>query len=149
MNLLIVDESSAVRDRLAKLLAGVSNLELMQAASVAKGIESMRDVAPDVIVVDILLPDGSGIGILKRAKQLFSSVTVFVNSNYTDYRSYSLAAGADAFFDKSFDFDALIQALQQMSARFSMTPGRLVAGPLGATESAAVAMLERTDTHHD
>ncbi len=144
MNLLIVDESSAVRDRLAKLLAGVSNLELMQAASVAKGIESMRSVAPDVIVVDVLLPDGSGIGILKRAKQLFSSVTVFVNSNYTDYRSYCLSAGADAFFDKSFDFDALIQALQQLSARFATRSDRI-----DARGSGGLGLRDRPAMHDD
>jgi len=144
MNLLIVDESSAVRDRLAKLLAGVSNLELMQAASVAKGIESMRDVAPDVIVVDILLPDGSGIGILKRAKQLFSSVTVFVNSNYTDYRNYCLNAGADAFFDKSFDFDALIHALQKLSTRIATRPDRL-----DAQGSGGPGLSGRPDMHDD
>jgi len=139
MNLLIVDDSSEVRERLAALLAGVSNLELTEAASVTKGIESMRRAAPDLIVVDILLPDGSGIGILKRAKQLSSSVTVFVNSNYTDYRSYALNAGADAFFDKSFDVDALIQAVQLLATRFTAAAGLAAVVPSGAPGAAASA----------
>jgi DNA-binding NarL/FixJ family response regulator len=66
--------------------------------------------ALDLVVVDIFLKSGSGLGVLKAAAALPASVKLVVLSNYAtpDMRRKCLELGADRVFDKSNEIDALI-----------------------------------------
>jgi DNA-binding NarL/FixJ family response regulator len=67
--------------------------------------------AVQLVIVDIFLKRGSGLGVLKAAQQLGPRCTLVVLSNYatSDIRARCLALGAKRVFDKSTEIDALIE----------------------------------------
>ena len=73
---------------------------------------------PDVVVLDIEMPRGTGLDVLKnlRHDQSGPVVIVFTNFPYPQYRKRALAEGADFFFDKSTEFEALRELLRKLAA---------------------------------
>lgn len=111
MRLLIVDNSRAVRMRLSDVLASIPSIEVIQAAELSAGFDQLRQFTPDAMVLDLKFPGGNGLDLLCYAKQNFPSVIILVNSNAICYRQHCLALGADFFFDKSLETDALIDTI--------------------------------------
>ena len=64
----------------------------------------------DLVIVDIFLKQGSGLGVLRAARELHKPMMMIVLSNYAtpDMRRKCLAMGASRVFDKSNEIDALI-----------------------------------------
>ena len=75
----------------------------------AEALELLPQSKPDVVVVDMRLPDGDGLDVLRAAKRLQPRPTVVVLTNYAydQLRSKCLEAGADEFLDKRTQFDRL------------------------------------------
>jgi DNA-binding NarL/FixJ family response regulator len=80
--------------------------------------ESIVRTKPDVIILDIFLTGGSGIHVLKniRAKQITSKVIMLTNYAQDEYRKKCFEEGADFFFDKSIEFDKVVDVIQRLSA---------------------------------
>lgn len=72
----------------------------------------------DLVIVDIFLRQGSGLGVLRAAQKQVNGRRLVVLSNYAtaDMRSTCLALGADAVFDKSHEIDALIRYCGRLAA---------------------------------
>lgn len=112
MKLLIVDNSSAVYRRLIELLGGVESLTALSVArSLAELPEKLLQLKPDAIVLDIDLPDGSSLAHIKDIRAVLPTVRIYLFSNHNDYKSLATSLGADAFFDKSLEFEQLIDQL--------------------------------------
>lgn len=112
MKLLIVDDSSAVYGRLLEMLGGVEHLTALAVARSLNGaVEKNRLLRPDAVVLDVRLPDGSGLDALALIKQDSPNTRVYMFSNQIEYREKALRAGADGFFDKSMEFEALVAQL--------------------------------------
>ena len=73
--------------------------------------------AVGLVIVDIFLKRGSGLGVLKAAQHLGPHCSLVVLSNYAtkDIRSKCLALGARRVFDKSTEIDALIQYCSELA----------------------------------
>jgi DNA-binding NarL/FixJ family response regulator len=86
------------------------------AEDVPQAVESVAKLRPDVVILDIQMPGGSGIDVLETIKKNKPSpiVIMFTNYPYPQYRNKCLAAGADFFFDKSLEFDALTDTLKNL-----------------------------------
>lgn len=71
-----------------------------------------------LVIVDIFLRSGSGLGVLRAARNKLPKRHMVVLSNYatTDIRSTCLALGAEQVFDKSTEIDALILYCQTLAA---------------------------------
>ena len=71
---------------------------------------SARDHACDLVIIDIFLKRGSGLGVLRAAAELRKPMSLVVLSNYAtpDMRRKCLELGASRVFDKSNEIDALI-----------------------------------------
>lgn len=116
MTVLIVDDAQALRERLAALIAEIEGYEVVGQAvdfSEAKGF--LENMMPDVVVLDIRLPDGSGIDLLKmirKSRDPQPEVIVFTNYPYPQYRDRCLDLGANCFLNKSDDFDKLEDILE-------------------------------------
>lgn len=112
MKLLIIDDSSAVYRRLIELLGGV---ERLTALSVARSLHDMaakcREFQPDTVVLDIDLPGGKGLGAIRTVKSICPAANLFIFSNHVACRDMALAQGADAFYDKSLEFEQLVARL--------------------------------------
>jgi DNA-binding NarL/FixJ family response regulator len=71
----------------------------------------------DLVIIDIFLKGGSGLGVLKSLKALNSRAKLVVLTNYatSDMRRKCLELGANKVFDKSNDIDTLIQYCNQLA----------------------------------
>ncbi len=115
MRVLIVDDSEALVQRLAFILATVPELEIIgSAGSVAEAVLKIREGKPDVVILDIGIPGGSGIDVLEVLKQDALTPLVIVLSNHSgrEYRSKCLGNGARYYFDKSDEFDKVAGVLR-------------------------------------
>ena len=106
----VADDSLIIREHLVTMLEELIDVEIVgQAGTVAEAINAIEKLQPDVVILDIRLPDGSGIDVLQTIKQDEPAPVVIVLTNYTypAYRQKCLRAGADFFLDKSTEFDQI------------------------------------------
>ena len=122
----LVDDSERIRSRLAEMLGEIPNVEIAFAAD-TEG-EAIRLIAQeewDVLILDLQLRLGTGLGVLKAMQGLRGRdervAMIFTNYGFRQYRDRTLALGADYFFDKARDFDALRTALTERAAQAAGT----------------------------
>jgi DNA-binding NarL/FixJ family response regulator len=113
---LIVDDMPQVRQDLRLLLQLSNQLEIVGEA--ANGLEAIRQAEalhPDVIVIDLVMPEMDGCQATRLLKErgLASKVIVLSIHADPDYIESSLKAGADAYIQKGADFSILIRAITQ------------------------------------
>ncbi len=116
----IVEDSPVIRDSLIATLEELVSVKVVgtaedEAGAVQWMLQSKQPV--DLMIIDIFLKSGSGLGVLRAASALPPSVKRVVLSNYAtvDMRRKCMALGADRVFDKSHDIDALIAYCSQLS----------------------------------
>jgi DNA-binding NarL/FixJ family response regulator len=93
-----------LRVRLRELVERNEGLHVTgEATSVLEALSAIERQRPDVVLLDLALPDGSGVDVLRAIRPLSSRPIVIVLTAQTDpvYRKSCLAAGADYFFTKS------------------------------------------------
>lgn len=118
IRVVLVDDSDIVRERLRAMLGEVAGIEIVgESRDSVEAIDSIRKLNPDAVVLDIRLPNGSGIDVLQRVKEDNPSTTVIMLTNYPypQYRRKCLEAGADFFLDKSTEFDKLPEILRHLN----------------------------------
>ena len=117
LRVFIADDSVLVRERLQARLAELEGVELVgQSGNAPEAIEAMRQLRPDVAILDIRMPGGNGLRVLEAVKagQAPSVVIMLTAFAYPQYRSRCLAAKADYFFDKATEFDQVFIMLEQL-----------------------------------
>lgn len=100
------------------MLAELDNVEVVgEAASIAAALRAIPTLRPDVVILDIKLPDGSGIALLEAIKRLAPATIVTMLTNYPSdqFRQRCLAAGADFFLDKSTEFEEIPAILRRLT----------------------------------
>ena len=126
MRVLIADDSEPLVQRLAAKLGEVSGIEIVaQTGTVAEAAEAVRSLNPDVVILDICMPGGSGIDVLKGMKRdlLTPIVIVLTNYGYPQYRKKCLQLGARFFLDKSAEFERVSEALRNLIQSPSASTG--------------------------
>jgi DNA-binding NarL/FixJ family response regulator len=122
MRVLIVDDSAALVQRLRSSLAEVPGLEVVgQADNAGDATRVIREARPDVVILDIRMPGGSGIEVLEGLKKnpLPPLVIMLSNYSYQQYRRKCLASGARFYFDKSNEFHKVAEVLRDLMAAAS------------------------------
>ena len=112
MKVLIVEDSAVVRAALTRLLAAIDQVEIVgEAGNAAEAISLTRKLRPDALILDIRLPDRSGVEVLKTVKRSVHApmVVVLTNNYYPELERKCLDEGADFFLDKAKDFGKLFQ----------------------------------------
>jgi CheY-like chemotaxis protein len=113
---LLVEDSAVLTRRLIDLLSEPGRIEVAaQAATQSEAVSRLAERAFDVLVVDIELAEGNGVGVIRHARQLYppdAQPLIVVLTNYaSDFvRDHCFAAGADYFLDKMRDI-ALLKAV--------------------------------------
>lgn len=133
LRVFLADDSQAFIERLAALVSDLPEVELVgKAGDVPGAVKGIRDSSPDAVIVDLHMPGGTGMDVIDAAKRARPAPAVIVlsNSSYAQYRTRCQAAGADAFFDKSTEFDRLPGALVQLSEGFRQSGGAQGRAPL-------------------
>jgi DNA-binding NarL/FixJ family response regulator len=126
LNTFIVEDSPVIRDNLIATLEELVPVRVVgfaedEATALAwlQQDQAQRDATPiDLVIVDIFLKGGSGLGVLRRASGLPPRARLVVLTNYAteDMRRRCLELGADQVFDKSGEIDALIQYCARLAA---------------------------------
>jgi DNA-binding NarL/FixJ family response regulator len=121
LGVFIADDSPVVRERLTELLSGLDGVSIVGEAvdvpTAERGIEAAR---PDVAIVDIRMPGGTGIDVLRHVKKGQPGgpcCIVFTDFGSPQYRKACADAGADFFFEKGTDTRRLADALRMLAAR--------------------------------
>jgi two-component system, OmpR family, response regulator len=120
----IVEDNVTIRDNLVDALqelASVTTLGWAETENDAKGWIAGHRGRWDLMIVDLFLKQGSGLGVLEACQDRGREQRVVVLSNYAtpDMRKRCAQLGADAVFDKSNEIDALVDyclALRQRPA---------------------------------
>jgi len=117
IKVLLADDSSLVCDRIESILSDYHQVEIVGKAN--SGLEAIKSVVctkPDVVVLDIRMPEGNGIHVLETIKNAHPQTTVIMLTNYPylQYRKICLDAGADYFFDKSNEFLEVVEVIKDL-----------------------------------
>lgn len=118
VRLLIVDDSEVVRAGLRTLLGGEPSLEVIaEVGTVAAGLDGCRRLQPDVVLLDIRLPDGSGIEACRRIRQEFPEVHVLILTSVIDDTVVddAIRAGAHGYLLKEIDGRGLVNAIREVA----------------------------------
>lgn len=111
----IVDDHSLMREGLSRILQMESPLKIVKkAATGAQMLENIEKEAVDVVLLDINMPELSGIEVLKRIKQVREDIKVIMLTVH-DNREYlmeSLNCGANGYMLKDAESDELVKAIQ-------------------------------------
>ena len=115
LRVFLVEDLSSLRSLLEELFAAIGGLRLVgSAVTEAEANLWLADHAGgwDLVVVDLVLEQGSGMGVIRRARQISPQARVVVFSSYATpaMREHCLRMGADAAFDKG-DTEAFIRWL--------------------------------------
>jgi two-component system response regulator PilR (NtrC family) len=108
VNLLIVDDESSLRDFLG-IVFEQEGWHAESAGSLAEALPAVQRTEPDVVLCDLMLPDGSGIDLLRDIKAFNPSIAVIMITAYTSTQSAvdALKAGAFDYIAKPFDIEEL------------------------------------------
>jgi DNA-binding response OmpR family regulator len=134
MKLLIVDDDRALRDALRRVL----NLAGYEVVATAAGLEALgllAELAPDALILDIGLPDVSGLEVCRRLRAQGQRLPVLMLTarDAVENRIDGLDAGADDYLVKPFDIGELIARIRALLRRSAPDDG--AGDPSGERES--------------
>jgi DNA-binding NarL/FixJ family response regulator len=117
LKVFLADDSAAIRERVAALLAGPGLAIVGEGVSPAACIAGILGARPDVVVLDAQLEGGTGLDVLRAVRRAAPGIAfvVFTNNAGPAYRKRYLAEGAVGFLDKSSEFDQLAGAVGRAS----------------------------------
>lgn len=120
LNVFLVDDSILIRNRLRELFSTLPSVDICgEADNAQQAISRIRDSAADVVILDINLHESSGLEVLTDIKSSAPSPLVIMLSVYSrrDVGEQYLKAGADHYFEKSGDFDQILNLLEEIGQR--------------------------------
>jgi DNA-binding NarL/FixJ family response regulator len=115
---LVVEDSLLIIERILRILNEADNIKMViHAANYAESQKMINEIEADIILLDLNLPDKSGIELLKEIKTSHPQIKVIVLTNHANdnYREICTYMGADHFFDKSSDFDKIPGTISAMN----------------------------------
>jgi len=132
IRVLVVDDIPETRDHLTKLLGFEGDIDVVgSAASGREALEMAARLSPDVILMDINMPDMDGIAATEQLSSAVPAAAVVMMSvqGEADYLRRSMLAGAREFLVKPFSSDELTASIRQVSARERDKQSRMAAAP--------------------
>ena len=119
IRLLIVDDHSVVREGLRAFLRLQQGIEVVgEAAGADEAVRVVATSAPDVILLDLVMPQGDGIGAIRRLLEVAPGVRVLVLTSFADDAQIfaAMAAGAAGYLLKDVDPQALADGIRDVHA---------------------------------
>jgi|SRR5579859_8095027 len=120
MRVFIVDDSSVILERLTLLLHDIPGIDLVgHATDVPQAVQRVLETNPDALVLDLHMPGGTGLDVLRAIRPVRPGIHVLVFTNYSqdEYRQRCLTAGAEYFLDKSTEFEKIPSILRELAQK--------------------------------
>ena len=117
--LLIIDDDAHLRESLAEVLE-LDGFECHQAGDAGKGIAEAGKVNPDVVIMDIQLPDSSGFQICQELrKRSKTTILIMMTGRFlsAEEKKQGFELGADEYITKPFDLAELSVRIKQLLSR--------------------------------
>lgn len=114
IKLLLVDDHPVVRNGLHRIAELEPRLNIVgEAATMFSALEAAKRLSPDVILMDVRLPDGDGIAACRRIKGLLPETRVLFLTSYADNQFVlaAMAAGAEGYLLKESDSQRIVDAI--------------------------------------
>jgi DNA-binding NarL/FixJ family response regulator len=115
LQVVIADDAEEIRSLLDLVLSEIEGIAISGKAK--DGVEALmmvEELHPDVLVLDVSMPDKSGIEVLQELRKDDRPTTIIMFTIDPELREYSLKAGADYFLSKN-EIGDLVEIIQQLS----------------------------------
>ena len=149
--ILIIDDDEGVRRFLRTVLKG-QGYSIVEAGTVAGGVEAITRAVPDVVLLDLGLPDGDGLEVLAAipADRRVPVIVLSARGQEGD-KVIALDSGADDYLTKPFGASELMArirvALRKQAQSESSTPDVLQVGPIRIDQPRHEVTIEGRDVH--
>ncbi|MCH8745328.1 MAG: response regulator transcription factor [Chloroflexi bacterium] len=133
LRVLVVDDHDIVRKGLTTLISRQHDLSVAgEAGTAAEAVAKASELAPDVVVLDIRLPDASGIEACRDIRSQNSNIKVLMLTSYSDEEAVmgSIMAGASGYLLKEIRSQEIVEAIRQVGAGRSLLDPAVTAGVL-------------------
>ncbi len=119
---------------------------VISALTLAQARRAVQAKMPDLVVLDIMLPDGSGLDFMAKLRR-HSQVPVLLLTGLTTPEDivYGLSQGGDDYLAKPYDFEVLLARVEALLRRAENVPEKLVRGRLSLDVAADVATFDGND----
>jgi len=117
MKVVIADDSEAFAQRLVQALSEIGGVKIVaRARTGTEALQAVCSLRPEVVILDIRMPEGSGIEVLESLKRMKITPVIIVLTNFAfaQYRKRCLQLGARFFFDKSGEFAKVGEVLREL-----------------------------------
>ena len=145
ITLLLVDDHAMLLEGLARQFKDRKGFRVVGKAASGKAVlEALDQRVPDVITLDVSLPDISGINLIPQIKAKCPTVRILVLTMYDHerYAASALAAGAEGFLAKGAPFEELEHAVRELVAGRTYVPANLAGKRAGAAGASAASPLQ-------
>jgi len=152
IRVLIVDDIPETRDHLSKLLGFESDIGVVGAAATGReALELAGRLTPDVVLMDINMPDMDGIAATERLSSEVPTAAVVMMSvqGEADYLRRSMLAGAREFLVKPFSSDELTASIRQVYTREREKISRIAVQPTPGSNGSAAPARPAAPVHND
>ncbi|RKN42484.1 response regulator [Streptomyces hoynatensis] len=150
IRVLLVDDHQVVRRGLRTFLEVQDDIEVVgEAADGAQGVERAEELRPDVILMDVKMPNADGVEALRRLRELGNPARVLVVTSFAEQRTVipALRAGAAGYVHKDIDPGALAGAIRSVHAGHVLLQpeiaGALLAGEHGGGNGRGGSLTDR------
>jgi two-component system response regulator DevR len=115
---LIIDDHAVVRSGIRRALESRGDIHVFEAASKAEALAQIAHVSPQLLIIDINLPDGSGFEIVNWVRTISTemAIVVLTFNESDDFLLSAMRAGASAYVNKSAPLTELIAAVDHALA---------------------------------
>ncbi|MBI4351576.1 MAG: response regulator transcription factor [Elusimicrobia bacterium] len=117
--ILIIDDDTHLRESLAEVL-DLEGFKCFEAGNARGGIESAKKNKPDVVIMDIQLPDSSGFQICQELRKFSKEfILIMMTGRFlsAEEKTQGLSLGADEYMTKPFDIPELCIRIRQLLTR--------------------------------
>lgn len=114
---LLVDDHAVVRTGCRQLLQAWAGYEVIEACDGAQAVDTAREMRPDLVVLDLNLPDMSGFDVIGAMLKDNPATRILVFSMHEDpaYAARALERGAHGFVSKNDDPDSIVEAARKVA----------------------------------
>jgi len=143
--LLLVEDDPLVQKK-NKTMLERRGYKVRQAYTLAEARAAMEDEAPRVIILDIGLPDGSGLTFLQEIRETSNIPVLMLTAMGTpEDKVRGLTSGGDDYLSKPYDFDEFLVRIDALLRRASIIPETLAIGSLRLDTASGTAFLSGDD----
>ncbi len=115
IRVLVVDDHQVVREGLQHLLGQEEDIEIVgQAANSKEALSQVETLSPNIVLMDIKMPEVDGIKLTRQVKQKQPSCNVIMLTLYDEYLTEAIEAGAKGYLLKDIKREELTEAIRQV-----------------------------------